>query len=61
MRYACVGDPKIGSDTPSISIDLLDGRMSNVSQPLMTGILISWGPINPYGLGLSFPSPIIWK
>ena len=22
------------------------------------GILISWGPINPYGLGLSFPSPM---
>ncbi len=27
---------------------------------LLIGILISWGPINPYGLGLSFPSPI-WK
>ena len=23
----------------------------NSSNPLMTGILISWGPINPYGLG----------
>ena len=27
----------------------------------MTGILISWGPINPYGLGLMSLSPIIWK
>ena len=25
--------------------------------PLMTGILISWGPINPYGLGFMFPIP----
>ncbi len=25
--------------------------------PLMTGIFISWGPINPYGIGLIFPIP----
>ena len=25
------------------------------------GILISWGPINPYGIGLMSLSPIIWK
>ena len=24
--------------------------------PPLIGILISWGPINPYGLGLIFPS-----
>ena len=29
-------------------------------QPLMTGILISWGPINRYGLGLMSLSPIIY-
>ena len=34
--------------------------MENNLPPLI-GILISWGPINPYGLGLIFPSPIIWK
>ena len=32
-----------------------------VISPLMTEILISWGPINPYGLGLMSLSPIIWK
>ena len=29
--------------------------------PFNDGILISWGPINPYGLGLMSLSPIIWK
>ena len=29
-----------------------------VLPPLMTGILISWGPINPYGLGLMSLSPM---
>ena len=29
--------------------------------PSMIGILISWGPINPYGLGLMSLSPIIWE
>ena len=29
--------------------------------PFNDGILISWGPINPYRLGLMSLSPIIWK
>ena len=29
--------------------------------PFNDGILISWGPINPYGLGLMSLSPIIWN
>ena len=30
-------------------------------QPLMTGILISWGPIGAPTIGLMSLSPIIWK
>ena len=41
------------------SLVLGDGKLI---QPLMTGILISWVPINPYEIGLmTRPSPFTWK
>ena len=52
---------------PNLNLHLSQGQSTpcigdKLIQPLMTGILISWGPINPNRDWVDeFPSPIIWK
>ena len=66
MAYTC--DPNhllIGMILPSRNSHMCHGQKSRFFGdkliPPLIGILISWGPINPYGLGLMSLSPIIWK
>ncbi len=58
FHHLCqLGGHRNGEVRTSTKCAIGDGRPPTFND----GILISWGPINPYGLGLMTLSPVIWK